>query len=194
MDSSDKLEIWVLRHAKAAGHGPSGDVSRPLTGRGRRQAASVCEHLQALGEGSPADLENSPGNPELLPSLVLCSPAVRARETAELVMPAMPQARLQFEKGLYDEDAAGVLEWLRLIDPVESRVMIVGHNPTLQELCLMLAEPVYLDELESAGLPTAGLVRLVEPVPAGANGTGTNGWRGLTTGVARVAHRFVPKS
>ena len=194
MDSSAKLEIWVLRHAKAAGHGPSGDFSRPLTGRGRRQGASVCEYLQSLGEGSAEGLQGSPAQPQLLPSLVLCSPAVRARETAELVMPAMPQARLQLEKDLYDEDAAGVLELLRQIDPVDSRLMIVGHNPTLHELCLMLAGPDYVDELESGGLPTAGLVKLVEPVAGDANGVGTNGWRGLTTGVARVDLRFVPKT
>lgn len=183
MDNSDKLAIWVLRHAKAARHGPSGDASRPLTGRGRRQAALVRDHLEALGDK------------DLLPSLVLCSPAVRARETAEIVMPAIAEARLQFEKDLYGEDAAGVTELIRQLDPPDSRLMLVGHNPTLQELCEMLADPVYVDDLESAGLPTAALVRLDEPVASGANGaSGVVGWKGLIPGVARLGHRFVPET
>jgi phosphohistidine phosphatase len=175
MDSSEKLVIWVLRHAKAAADGPAGDVSRPLTKRGRRQAEAVAEHLQALEDK------------DVLPSLVLCSPAIRARQTAELVMPAMPEARLQFEKDLYDDDAAGVVEWIRQLDPEESRLMVVGHNPTLLELCVMLADPVYVEELESAGLPTAGLVRLDEPIAKDAGQ-----WRDLIPGVARVGHRFRP--
>jgi phosphohistidine phosphatase len=182
IDSSSRLSIWVLRHAKAAAQGPKGDVSRPLTGRGRRQAKSVRDHLQALGDQDAADL----------PSLVLCSPAVRARETAGLVMPAMPQARVQFEKDLYDEDAAGVVEWIRQLDPDESRLMVVGHNPTLLDLCVLLAAPAYREELESSGLPTAGLVRLDMTVADGTSGQ--HRWGGLVPGAARVAHRFVPES
>lgn len=180
IDSSSGPSIWVLRHAKAAAQGPKGDKSRPLTGRGRRQAKAVREHLRALGDQ------------EALPSLVLCSPAVRARETAELVMPAMPKANIQFEDDLYDEDAAGVIDWLRQLDPDESRLMVVGHNPTLLELCVLLAEPVYREELESSGLPTAGLVRFDEPVADG--GGRPHRWRDLVPGAARVGHRFVPES
>jgi phosphohistidine phosphatase SixA len=102
-------------------------------------------------------------------------------------MPALPEAHLQFEKDLYDDDADEVVEWIRQLDPSQSRMMIVGHNPTLLDLCVMLADPVYVDELESAGLPTAALVRLDDPVAGG-----SNSWRDLTPGLARVGHRFVP--
>ncbi len=189
MEGSGNLVIWVLRHAKAASNGPSGDVSRPLTGRGRRQADSVREHLQTFDLGTSEVLDDG----ELLPTLVLCSPAVRARETAEIVMPALPEARLQFEEVLYDEDADGVVEWLRQLDPVESRLMVVGHNPTLHEICLLLAEPVYCEELESAGLPTAGLVRLDVPLPPPeAGASAVRSWKALSPGVAGIGHRFVP--
>jgi phosphohistidine phosphatase len=179
VDSSDKPAIWLLRHAKAASDGPSGDISRPLTGKGRRQADSVREHFRSL----------APKALQILPNLVLCSPATRARETAEIVMPALPDAHIQFDQVLYDEDADGVLEWLRQLDPPEPRMMLVGHNPTLQELCLILTRPVFHDELESMGLPTAALMRFDEPVA-----TGSTGWRGLAPGAASLGHRFDPRS
>jgi phosphohistidine phosphatase len=184
MDSSAKPVIWILRHAKAAASGPEGDISRPLTGRGRRQSNSVREHLEALG--------HSEVDHPLLPTLVLCSPATRARETAEIVMPALSDARIQFEQILYDEDADGVVEWLKLLDPSDSRLMIVGHNPTLLELCLMLADRSDHEEIENAGLPTAALVRLDEPAASGSRPGST--WTGLEPGAARMGHRFVPKS
>lgn len=197
-DSPEKLVMWVLRHAKAASHGPKGDVSRPLTGKGRRQAASVREHLETLGLASGEKDVPRLGDRQSLPSLVLCSPATRARETAEIVMPALPEAQLQFEDVLYDEDADGVVQWLRLLDPVDSNLMIVGHNPTLYEICLILSDPADHGELESMGLPTAGLVRIDNPIPPnGSNGSfgslSSTGWRGLTNGVGRVGHRFLPR-
>ena len=76
-------------------------------------------------------------------------------------MPALPDAHIQFDQVLYDEDADGVLEWLRQLDPPEPRMMLVGHNPTLQELCLILTRPVFHDELESMGLPSPGETALV---------------------------------
>ncbi len=184
MNSSASLVIWILRHAKAAASGPDGDFSRPLTGRGRRQSNSVREHLEALGQ---SEVERP-----LLPTLVLCSPAARARETAEIVMPPLNDARIQFEQVLYDEDADGVVEWLKQLDPPDSRIMIVGHNPTLLELCLMLADRTDRDEIETAGLPTAGLVRLDEPAASG-SGPGPR-WAGLALGAARLGHGFfVPR-
>jgi phosphohistidine phosphatase len=186
MNSTDKLVIWVLRHAKAASDGPSGDVSRPLTGRGRRQAESVREHLQSLGQSPKHSLGQA------LPTLVLCSPATRARETAETVMPALPEAHIQFEQVLYDEDADGVLEWLKQLDPPEPRIMIVGHNPTLHELCLILTETDSHEEVEALRLPTAALVRLDEAVAGSSRGSGS--WSSLTVGGATLGHRFVPQS
>ncbi len=73
-----------------------------------------------------------------LPELVLCSPAVRAHETADLVMPALPEARFEVDDALYSEDGTGLIAWLKILDPDVSSLMVVGHNPTLQELCVML--------------------------------------------------------
>ena len=172
MSAAGSLHLWVLRHAKAAAQGPGGDATRPLTGRGRRQAERVRAHLESLGTDYS------------LPSLCISSPAVRARQTAELVMPALPRARLEFDEALYSKDADGLVDWLRMIDPEESSVMVVGHNPTFLELCVMLAGDPEGEELESEGLPTAGLVVLEQ--------RDAIAWTELAPHGSRVVSRFAP--
>jgi phosphohistidine phosphatase len=167
------LGLWILRHAKAAAEGPGGDVTRPLTKRGRRQAEAVMEHVEELSRTVE------------LPALVLCSPATRALETAERVVPAMPRARLEVEPALYSEDASGLIDWLRSTRPEEQTVMIVGHNPTLLDLCLILSDPLESEDLDNAGLPTAGLVVLSQ--------SDATGWSQLAQGSSRIVHRFFPE-
>jgi phosphohistidine phosphatase len=162
-------ELWILRHAKAASEGPGGDSTRPLTGRGNRQAQAVRSYLEDLGPREP------------LPELVLCSPAVRALETAQGVMGAMPSAKLEIDGEIYTKDAEQLLDWLRELDPPESRVMLVGHNPTLLDLAGMLCEPESSGFLAN-GLPTAGLVVL--------SLSGSGGWADLLPGSARVVRHF----
>jgi phosphohistidine phosphatase len=166
------LKIWVLRHAKAEAEGPGGDFARSLTPRGRRQAKAVREHLAQLAETHE------------LPSLVLSSPAARALETAEAVLPALPSARLQTEAQLYSQHADGVVKLLRELDPEERALMVVGHNPTLYELCMMLATPAGSKTIESAGLSTAGLVVLAF--------AGVARWSGLVPGEGELVLSFRP--
>jgi phosphohistidine phosphatase len=166
------LGLWVLRHAKAASEGPSGDTTRPLTAKGRRQADAVKDHIEELD----SDIQ--------LPALVLCSPATRALETAERVLPAMPGVRLDVESELYSEGATGLVDWLRSIRPDEQTVMMVGHNPTLLDLCALLSDPLDSGVLD-AGLPTAGLVVLSQ--------SDATGWSQLAPASSRIVNRFVPK-
>ena len=172
-DATTGLRIWVLRHAKAAAQGPGGDATRPLTGRGRRQADAVREHLAAIA-----------GSGGILPSLVLCSTAARARETAERVLPAIADARLEFEKGLYSLDASGVIELIKQIDPEGPLLMVVGHNPTLHELCTILTLQPDSESVEAQGLPTACLVELEQ--------VGADDWKQLTPASSRIVSRYVP--
>jgi phosphohistidine phosphatase len=174
VDNSDSgsLHVWVLRHAKAAAQGPGGDATRPLTARGRRQANAVREHIESVSGRSA------------LPDLVLCSPAVRARETADLVMPALPGARFEVDDALYSQDAPGLIGWLRILDPEVSSLMVVGHNPTLHELCVMLAASPASEAIDSEGLATAALVELEQQHAAT--------WGRLALGASRLVHRFTP--
>jgi phosphohistidine phosphatase len=167
------LCLWILRHAKAAAEGPGGDVTRPLTKRGRRQAEAVMEHVEELGRTVE------------LPALVLCSPAARALETAERVTPALPRVRLEVDRGFYSKDASGLVDWLHSTRPEEQTLMIVGHNPTLLDLCLILSDPLESEPLDTEGLPTAGLVVLSQ--------SDATGWGQLAQGSSRIVHRFVPE-
>jgi len=155
----------VLRHAKAA-QGPA-DHARPLTDRGRRQAADLQRYLAAGGPPVP------------VPGTVLCSSARRAVQTAELVTAGMdPPPALMVERALYEADADDVLDRLRQLTDDDAAVMVVGHNPTLHHLVLDL-----LDEGDTtgrqrldAGFPTAALAVVGLPdVPWSrtAPGTGT---------------------
>ncbi|WP_449061027.1 SixA phosphatase family protein [Planomonospora algeriensis] len=112
--------LIVLRHAKAADHTGLADRERPLTERGERDARRVGEVLAELG---------------LQPDLVLCSPAVRTRRTAELVLPGAP---VEFERDVYEAYADDLLALLRQTDPDVGTLLLVGHNPGVHELVMEL--------------------------------------------------------
>jgi len=138
----------VLRHAKAAPQGLD-DHSRPLTARGTRQAAAVGTYLAR----SPIT-----GTPS--PQLVLSSSARRAVQTAELVVAELePQVELRVEPALYGADADDIVEMLRMLEGEAPSVLVVGHNPTVHDLVLLL-----LDDEDAEGharlgqgFPTAAL-------------------------------------
>jgi phosphohistidine phosphatase len=117
--------VYLLRHAKSSWDDHSlADHERPLAKRGRRAGKLMERHFRA---------EN------VRPRLVLCSTATRARETFDLVQPALDDAHVELEPELYGATEDTMLERLRdLPDDVDS-VMLIGHNPGLQSLGLLLA-------------------------------------------------------
>jgi phosphohistidine phosphatase len=139
--------LYLLRHAKSSWDDPTlADHDRPLAPRGRRDAKLIAKHLHGAG----GDLE-----------LVLCSSAVRTRETLELLRPALAGATVMVEEELYGASSDDLLARVRLVpDPVAS-VLLIGHNPGLHELALWLATAG--EELERLELkfPTAALATLV---------------------------------
>jgi len=115
--------LILLRHAKAEGDAPSGqDFDRPLAPRGLREAEAVAAKLAGLG---------------LRPDLALVSPAVRTRQTWDAVDAAMPGGAVRFDPSLYN---AGAQELRRLVAQSEEAgtVLVVAHNPGLQELAVEL--------------------------------------------------------
>ena len=113
--------LLLLRHAKSSWDDPTlDDHDRPLAPRGRKAAKLMSEHLRE----------------ERIPvSLVLCSSARRARETVALVKPG---GELNVEHGLYAASADQLLDRVRSLPLEAATVMIVGHNPGLQELAARL--------------------------------------------------------
>lgn len=101
------------------------DVARQLNKRGRRAAAAIGEWLADEG---------------IRPSLVLCSTARRTRETLELLHDALgARVPIYLEPGLYLADAATLLARLQRVPREVPSVLVIGHNPGLQELVEELA-------------------------------------------------------
>jgi len=117
--------LHLLRHAKSGRDDATDDRSRPLSRRGRDAA-------RLIGESLPAALEGL--------DLVLCSSALRTRETAALVLAgfAAPPPIL-FEDVLYLAAPAALMRRLRRLDEALGSVLVIGHNPGLHDLAVSLA-------------------------------------------------------
>jgi phosphohistidine phosphatase len=117
--------LVLLRHAKSDWSGGEPDVRRPLAKRGRRQAPEAGRWLATnLG---PVDL-------------ALVSPATRARRTWELAraeLDVAPETRI--DEQLYGATEEDLLDVVRRLDDHLTTVVLVGHNPGLEELATRLA-------------------------------------------------------
>jgi phosphohistidine phosphatase len=142
--------LMLLRHAKTETDAPSGrDQDRRLDERGRRDSAEIGAWLA----------RHRP-----FPDFVQVSPAVRARQTWELAWEVMrervPEPQVEFLPELYAADPAQILATIRTASVTDPKhLMVVGHNPGMHELALMLT-----GSGDAAGrhaladnLPTAGL-------------------------------------
>jgi phosphohistidine phosphatase len=96
-----------------------------LARRGRRAAKAMARYLEAE---------------RIRPDLVLCSPARRTRETLEWVEGAFgDRVETTFDEALYAGSEAGLLARLEVLPEEVGSVMLIGHNPGLEELALALA-------------------------------------------------------
>lgn len=141
--------LYLLRHAKSSWKNEAlDDFERPLSKRGRAAAASIGRHLAETG---------------IQPSQVLCSSAKRTRQTLERLqgMLATPLPA-RFEKGLYLADAPTLLRRIKRLNDSLLSVMLIGHNPGLESLALLLAADgeAPLRRQLAAKFPTGGLAVL----------------------------------
>jgi phosphohistidine phosphatase len=118
-------QLHLLRHAKSSWDDGADDHERPLNKRGRAAALLVGETLpQAIGALD----------------LVLCSSALRTRETAELALARFKKTpRVLYEDGLYLASQTRLLRRLQQLDESAGSVLVIGHNPGLHELAVALA-------------------------------------------------------
>jgi phosphohistidine phosphatase len=145
--------LMLLRHAKTETDAPSGrDQDRRLDDRGHTDAAEIGTWL---GRHPP------------FPDLVQVSPAVRAKQTWELVQEAMkehaPAPQVEFLPELYGADPAQMLQTIRTASVTDPKhLMVVGHNPGMHELALMLtgSGDAAGRRAISDNLPTSGLAIL----------------------------------
>ncbi|MFD8542920.1 SixA phosphatase family protein [Streptomyces sp. NPDC059649] len=116
--------LVVLRHAKSAWPPDVSDHERPLAKRGRRDAPAAGRRLFADG---------------YVPDLVLCSTARRTRETWELVAPELgARPEVVFEPRVYGASVAELVEVLREVPEQRRTVLLIGHQPGVQDVVLSL--------------------------------------------------------
>jgi phosphohistidine phosphatase len=156
--------LYVLRHAKSDwGDESLQDFDRPLNGRGRKAAKAMGCEMRERG---------------LAPDLVFLSPSARTTETLARVEEGFGS---NFEKveepGIYLADPVTLVDLIRSAPATSKRLMVVGHNPGMQELVRALAKGPR-DLIEEAGtkFPTGALVEIrfdVSDWPDVSPGTGS---------------------
>lgn len=157
--------LYLLRHAKSSWKDATlSDHARPLNGRGRRAAKVIGEFLERY-------ICSKGGSKGPAPDLVLCSSAVRTRETLDILLDAAPEAiggvEVDIDGALYHSAPAELLDRLKRMPDDVSTVLLIGHNPGLELLALGLAggqagdtgEGTSLDHM-AAKFPTAALAVL----------------------------------
>jgi phosphohistidine phosphatase len=141
------MRLMLLRHAKSEKAEPGQqDRDRRLNARGRGDAARMGAYMAQHG---------------LVPDRALVSPAMRTRETWECVGPALAKRPpVDYVERLYESRPEMILAAIREVDVSASSLLVIGHNPSLQEMAAALIGTGDVDGRErlDEGLPTAGLV------------------------------------
>lgn len=118
--------LFLLRHGRAEElHDLMTDMERPLTAQGREQIRTLAGKLKSQ---------------EPTIDLVITSPALRARQTAEMACSvlAIPESRIKVEKALYGSSVNKVLLLLQKLPKTRTSVLLVAHHPLLAELATAL--------------------------------------------------------
>lgn len=162
--------LFVLRHAKSSWNNAYlADFDRPLAARGQQAAEAMAGHVASL---------DSP------PTLVLCSTARRARDTIEPLRDRLPAGtEVRLEDDLYGADAPDLLALLHTVPDDVASVMIVGHNPGLEDLVRGLGRDgdAGLISRVHTKFPTAALATLTFDGP----------WKKLGSGASARLEAFV---
>ena len=156
-------ELLLLRHGKSDWSTGVDDYHRPLVDRGKRGAQRIGVWL---------------AQQRLIPDLIVSSPAERALVTAQKACKAMGSgdAGILQDRRIYMAGVDELLEVLGDCPQDAARVMLVGHNPGLEDVLVWLASPGVPVPEDGKLLPTATLARLQMPAD----------WQTLVAGCARL--------
>jgi phosphohistidine phosphatase len=157
--------VWLLRHTKSSWADPRlSDHDRPLAPRGRKAAKRIARWTS---------------DNDVRPELVLCSTALRARTTLDLILAGLGRPEVEIETGLYHASAADLLRRLRAVPESVADVLLIGHNPALHELTCVLAPP------GPEAFPTGALAELQLAIES---------WPDVRPGCAQLPGFVVPRS
>lgn len=168
-------DILLLRHGKSSWDNPElRDIERPLNVRGKEAARAMGRHVRDL---------------DLLPDFVFCSPAQRTRQTLKLFFEGARTRRPEavIEDSLYHGTANSILNILCEAPDSARRVMVIGHNPSMQGAAIKLAragEAGLIAEM-TAHYPTAALAHFT---------LGRDDFSVASGDGARLVHYIKPRS
>ena len=170
------MRLLLLRHAKSDWSKDEDDHDRPLSARGRRAAPAMAHFMRMK---------------DYLPQAVLCSTAKRTRETLDLLLAAWSKKpAIRYERELYLAEWPVLLANLKNASARASPLLVVGHNPGMEQLALALAlqpkgiaERARLQRLTQK-FPTAALAVLDFEIPS---------WRMLKPGSGQLFDYVRPK-
>ena len=164
--------LVLVRHAKSSWDDETlHDHDRPLAPRGERALEAMRTHVAAL---------------ELPTLFVLCSTARRAEMTLDGLRPSLPDdAAIEHDPGVYDDDARSLFDRVRRRGAHHGSMMVVGHNPTLQDLaCDLVGDGDQADRDQLARkLPTGAIVSM----------SFDGDWADLAAATARLERLFMPR-
>ncbi len=167
-------QLLLLRHAKSSWDDASTpDRNRPLNPRGRRDAVVMRRAMRELG---------------LAPDLILVSSAARTMETLRLLEPWDDTPLIEPLDDLYLASAAHLLATLRGVAETVRGVLLIGHNPGLHDVAVMLTDPNVSASKPARhvreGFPTGALAEFSLMFP----------WSRLDAGGARLVRFVTPRS
>jgi phosphohistidine phosphatase len=165
-----KRELLILRHGKSDWSRPVKDIDRPLKKRGRKNSGQIGLWLA----------EN-----DLVPEVVISSPAMRTMETASLLCQAIrfPDKKIKVEPALYTADLEDAFRVIRGTDNGAMRVLLIGHNFVLEDLVINLAGGNVDLPANGKLMPTAALARFRISCP----------WREITEKSAKLVTIVRPR-
>jgi phosphohistidine phosphatase len=172
MDAQSGSSTRILRrHGKTRWSDSTlADIDRPLTPRGARASRQLAKYMRRK---------------RIQPALVLCSPSLRTRQTLEAVESSLgKRCVVEVVPQLYAASEEELLERLQGLPESVSSVMLIGHNPGLHNLGLVLASRgTDLSQLEEK-FPTGALATLV---------VHSESWTALGPGEAELVDYVVPR-
>ncbi len=140
-------ELWLLRHAKSDRNRKVDDINRPLKKRGVKDAINMGIWLR---------------NQHLSPDIILCSTAKRAFDTANFVFNSGEnddERMIVLHENLYDSNVDALKSVLASYEETVHKILLVGHNPELEDFLIYLLGQEALPENEKL-FPTCTLFRL----------------------------------
>lgn len=158
-------QLTLIRHAKSDWADPSlDDFDRPLNARGKKAAPMMGQRMLAA---------------DIMPTMIISSPAKRARKTAQLLACELDfdTREILYQKDIYEADLNTLIELVTQL-PLEDHIAIVGHNPGMTDLGAWLCPEA------PPWLPTCAVLTL---------DLDCDSWKEISQGCAHIISYDFPK-